>query len=423
MKSSMRRGLARGAAGFLALAVSAAAPAGAAEVHPYGFLLAGYIQQWGRTNSAEVPTTATSAGTTAASNQNTSAFTARQSRLGMTVAGGKGPWDTDLSGWIEADFYGLRNTSSASLDVLSSAPRLRLAYIQAKRGDDVFVLGQDWVKTFMPLGPTSLMHVGTSPLSTSGNLWNRLPQLRWDHDWGLASDFKLVTKAALVRSFTADETGRTTTVSGTSFAVANSVDAAGSGEFSGGPAYQALVELHKKLAGRDFYAGASAQYLRESFNAALPATGLSSVPGSPTPNNQVAGWLWSAHFDFPVCEMFEVMGEGFYGHGDQNQNGLGSVYNDHGTLRQSQVRGGWAQATVRPVKDWSVNGMAGFESVDQLGLAAGTIYRNESYAVNAMWAVSPEMTLGFEIGRIRSYYLAALSGDSENAGFNAQYKF
>lgn len=400
----------------LSLALLCAAPAGAVEIHPYGFLLAGYAEEWGRTNSAEIPVTATSAGTTAASNQNTSAFTARQSRLGINVAGGKGPWDSDLSGVIEADFYGLRNTSASSLDVLSSSPRLRLAYIQAKRGDDVVVFGQDWIKAFAPLTPTSLMHVGTSPLSSSGNLWNRLPQLRWDREWGLKSDWSVVTKAALIRSFTGDETGRTTTAGGTTFAVPNSVDTAGSGEFSGGPAYQALAELHRKIDGRTFLAGVSLQYLRESFNAAEPA------PAGAT-NAQVSGLLWSAHFDFPIHEKLELMGEGFYGRGNQNQNGLGSVYNDLGTIRLSQVRGGWVQATVRPVDKWSANAMGGFESVDQLGLAAGTIYRNESLALNVMWAVSPEMTLALEVGRIHSYYVAALAGDSENMGFNAQYKF
>jgi hypothetical protein len=402
--------------GASCLALLLALPAGAVEIHPYGFLLAGYVESWGRTNNAEVPTQATSAGTLAASNQKTSVFTARQSRLGLNLVGGKGPKDSDLSGALEADFYGLRNTGTSSLDAMASAPRLRLAYIQAKRGSDTVVFGQDWTKAFSPLIPTSLMHVGAPALSNSGNLWNRIPQLRWDRAWGLPADWAVNTKLAVVRSFTGDETGRTTTAGGTTFAVPNSVDTAGSGEFSGGPAYQALAQIQKKIDGRVFLAGVSGQYLRESFNAAQP-------PPAGAKNNQVAGWLWSAHFDLPVCPMLELTGAAFYGRGDQNQNGLGSVYNDQGTLRQSLARGGWAQATVRPIKDLRFNAMAGFESIDQLGLAAGTIYRNESSAVNAMWDVSPELTLAVELGRIHSYYLAALSGDSENLGFSAQYKF
>lgn len=400
-------------AAILALPASAFA---AVEIHPYGFILASYVQSWGRPNNVEVPSQAASGDSLAASNQNTSIFSARQSRLGLNLAGGKGPKDSDLSGALEADFYGLRNSGSSGFDVLASAPRLRLAYIQAKDGRDAVVFGQDFTKAFAPLNPVSLEHVGTAPLTNSGNLWNRIPQLRWDRSWAPADGWAVNTKVALVRAFTADETGRTTKVNTTTFAVPVSVDAAGSGEFSGGPAYQALAEVQRKIDGRVCLAGVSVQHVRESFNAAVPAPAGAS-------NHKVSGWLWAAHFDLPVLSLFGVSGEAFYGRGNQNVNGLGSVYSDLGEIRLSQVRGGWAQAAVKPVKDWRVNAMAGYESLDQLGLASATIYRNETAAVNAMWDVSPELTLAVELGRIHSYYVKARAGDSENAGFSAQYRF
>lgn len=393
-----------------------AMPAGAVDLQPYGFLLATYEQYWGRPNNIEVPTQASSAGNLAASNQNVSDFTVRQSRLGLNLLGGKGPMDSDLSGVVEIDFAGLRNSGTSSADVLASAPRLRLAYIQAKRGDNSVVFGQDWIKAFAPLNPTSLMHVAIPALSNSGNLWNRIPQLRWDRTWGIASSWKANTKLAVVRSFTGDETGRTTTVGGTTFAVPTSVDGAGSGEFSGGPAYQALTEIQKDVNGRSFIGGVSGQYIKETFNVAVP-------PPAGALNRQTSGWLGSAHFIFPILKCLELSGEGYYGHGNQNLNGLGAVYNDLGTIRLSQVRGGWGQITVKPIKDWRVNAMTGFEDVNQTGLAAATIYRNESEAVNVMWDTSPEFTLALEWGRIHSYYVAALSGDSENLGLSAQYKF
>ncbi|HVE12711.1 MAG TPA: hypothetical protein VNI01_04905 [Elusimicrobiota bacterium] len=399
-----------------AAALPAPAMGASVEVHPYGFLMANYAQAWGRANAADVPTQAVSGGVSAASNQNTSLFTARQSRIGLGLSGGKGPWDSDLSGVLEADFFGPRNSGSSSSDALAAAPRLRLAYIQARRGDDVVVFGQDWIKAFAPLNPTSLAHTGTAPLSNSGNLWNRIPQLRWDRAWGLPRAWAINTKLALVRSFTGDETGRTATAGGTTFAVPASLDTAGSGEFSGGPAYQALVELDKTAAGRHFVAGLSGQYLRETFNAALPPPGGAS-------NNQVAGWLVAAHFSLPFHPLFELSGEAFYGHGNQNVNGLGSVYSDLGSVRQSQVRGGWAQAAARARPDLRFDVMAGFEDVDQTGLAVASIYRNEAMALNAIWDASPELALSVELGRIHSYYVAALAGDSENLGFAAQYKF
>jgi hypothetical protein len=414
------RRAAAAAAACLCLTLSRPGPArgGAVEVKPYGFVLASYTQSWGRPNAVDVPTIAASNGSLAAGNQNTSAFSARQSRLGLSLSGGKGPGDSDLSGAVEADFFGLRNTGSSSADVLASSPRLRLAYLQAKRGEDVFVFGQDWDKAFAPLSPASLLHLAVPSLSNSGNLWNRLPQLRWDRTWKLGAEWSLGTKLALVRSFSADETGRVTTAGGTTFAVPTAVDSAGSGEFSGGPAYQALAQLERSLDGRPLAAGVSLQYVRETFNAAAPPPA-----GAGT---RATGMLYAAHFDIPIpggALKPSVSGEAFFGRGDQNSNGLGSFYNDLGAARLSQTRGGWAQLGAAPFKGWRFHAAAGFESLDQTGLATATIYRDETMTLNAIWDVSPELSLSAEAGRIHSYYVNALRGDSENAGLAAQYRF
>jgi len=401
----------------LAAAILLAAPARSVEVKPYGFVLANYLENWNRPNFADVPTQAVSASNAQPPNQNTSVFTARQTRLGLNLSGGKGPRESELSGVIEGDFFGLRNAGTAGLDVNAPAPRLRLAYVQAKRGDHTLVFGQDWVKAFAPLNPISLVHAAIAPLSASGNLWNRLPQLRWDAEWSLTGDWKAGTKVALVRSFSADEAGRTASApSGNNATAATAADLAGSGEFSGGPAYQALVELKRKVDGRTWTLGASMQYLRESFNSLVP-------PPAGATNHRVDGLLGSVHFVLPVLERLEFSGEGFYGRSDQNLQGLGTVYNDLGTVRTSQTRGGYAQAQVKPLRDWRFHLMAGFESIDELGLAAGSIYRNETIAANAMWDVSPELTLSAEFGRIHSYFVGALAGETKSLGLAAQYKF
>lgn len=398
--------------GVLAAGVLAAAPTFAVDVKPYGFILANYAQSWSRPNFADVPTEAVSDSNAQPPNQNLSLFTVRQSRLGLNLSGSKGPWDSDLTGVVEIDFFGLRNTGSAGLDVNTVAPRLRLAYMQAKRGDQAVFFGQDWVKAFAPLNPESLVHVAIAPLSNSGNLWNRLPQLRWDADWDLGGDWGAGTKVALVRSFSADEAGRTAGAA----TVATASDLAGSGEFSGGPAYQALTELKRKLGGRTFVVGASMQYLRESFNSVVPQPAGAQ-------NRQVDGLLGSAHFVLPLMEAATLSGEGFYGRSDQNLNGLGTVYNDAGTVRTSQTRGGFAQLQIRPVKGWRFNIMTGFEDLDQTGMPAAAIYRNETISANAMWVASPDLTLSLEFGRIHSYFVSALAGDTKSLALAAQYRF
>jgi hypothetical protein len=399
-------------------ALTLASPAFASvQVKPYGFVLVNYVENWNRPNLADVPTQAVSASNAAPPNQNTSLFTARQTRLGLDLAGGRGPWDSGLSGVVEGDFFGLRNSGAAGLDAMAPAPRLRLAYIQAKKGSQTVVFGQDWVKAFAPLNPASLVHVAIAPLTNSGNLWNRLPQLRWDADWDLGGEWKAGTKVALVRSFTADESGRIASApAGNNATAATASDLAGSGEFSGGPAYQALAELVRKVDGRAWIVGASVQYLRESFNSVVPAPAGAS-------NHRVEGLLGSAHFVLPVLARCELSGEGFYGRSDQNLQGLGSVYNDLGSVRTSQTRGGFVQARLKPLEDWSFNLMAGFESIDQLGLAAGSIYRNQTFAANAVWDASPELALSVEFGRIHSTFVDALAGESKSLGLAAQYKF
>ncbi|MDE2490592.1 MAG: hypothetical protein KGM24_07065 [Elusimicrobia bacterium] len=397
----------------LAAALGLAVPAGAAvAVKPYGFILANYMENWGRPNAIDIPASAVSASNAAPPNQNTSDFTARQTRLGLDLSGGEGPWGSKLAGKVEIDFYGLRNAGAAGFDVLASAPRMRLAFVKASRGAQSVVFGQDWVTAFAPLSPTSLSHMASSALAGSGNLYNRLPQLRWDADWALGGPWSARTSVAVVRSFSADEAGRT---SGTA-TNATAADLAGSGEFSGGPAYQALVELRREIAGRLWRVGASMQYLRESFNASVPA------PTGAT-NSRVEGLIGSAHFVLPVLSRLTLSGEGFYGHSDQNVNGIGQVYDDNGIVRTSQARGGFVQAEVKPAQKWRLHAYAGFESIDELGLAAGSEYRNETVGINAMWDVSPEMTLALEFGRIHTYYVGALSGENKNAGLSAQYKF
>jgi hypothetical protein len=121
--------------------------------------------------------------------------------------------------------------------------------------------------------------------------------------------------------------------------------------------------------------------------------------------------------------MLELKGEGFYGRGDQDMNGLGAVYDNAGAVGQSLVRGGWVQATLKPVDKWSVNAMAGFESDQEDSIASGAIYRNGEEAVNVMWDVSPELTMSLEFGHIHSFYVAADSGNDYNTAFGVKYKF
>jgi hypothetical protein len=396
------------------------------EIKPYGFIQPIYVESWGRPNLNDNPTQATSANSSTPPNQNISNMSARNSRIGLNVSGGKGPFDMDLSGIVEADFYGLTYANNANIDGEESAPRMRLAYVQMTRGNQTVVFGQDWDSALSPNHPTSILHasVGTNT-GGAGDLWNRLPQLRWDSKWEVMGDWSVNTKLAVVNSYSSDEAGRvaTCTVTGgatctTTATNATTSDTAGSGNASGGPAYQALVELQRVIDGRPFKIGVSGQYLRQSFSAYNPAPA-----GVINPSAHMNGTLYHVHFDLPVLSFLDVKGAGFYGNSDFNNNGLGVVYNNNSSVASSMSHGGWVGIEGKLNSKVYCDATYGGESTYEGAIAAAGIYRNEVLSASANWDVSPEFTLSLEGWNIHSYFKAALAGDSIGTGLAARYKF
>src|SRR4051794_16061781 len=92
------------------LAASIVAPVSAVEVKPYGFVHTTYTEGWGRVNTPESPNQAVSENA-AGGNINYGNFSARGTRVGLKLNGGKGPMDMDISGVVEMDFIGLRNSA------------------------------------------------------------------------------------------------------------------------------------------------------------------------------------------------------------------------------------------------------------------------------------------------------------------------
>jgi len=403
------------------LAALIAAPVQAAvEVKPYGFVLGTYTENFGQGNRTDNPTAANSENkANVGQNQTTSNFSARGTRVGLKLSGGKGPMDSDLSGVIETDFNGVQDNATAGNQDYNSAPRIRLAYVQAKKGNQTFTFGQDWNLAFSPLNPTSLHHQMASIGTAAGNLWNRMIQLRWDADWMKGSDTDVVTKVAVVRPPTTDAT---VTVGGSS-------EVAGSGDASGQPGYQGLVELHQKLMGRDFVIGASGSLIHHRYDAGLVA------PITGTTNHGTDDGLIAIHAVLPVMEMVTVQAEGFYGRGTQSYKGLGTAFADNvaGSItgRYELSQGGWAQAMVTPMAGWHAGLFYGIENMSKAGLAVATAYRNQNSMANVIWDVSPEMSLSVEGGMIQTNYVGnnntatagTQTGHMGYLGLASQYKF
>ena len=119
-------------------------------------------------------------------------MTARQTRFGLRYEG-KIFEDAKLTGVFEFDLLGGKPAfaNGVNFDIF----RVRLAYGRIDWANDSLEAGQDWA-VFSPLNPTTLASYAIPGFSTSGNLWNRIPQIRYEHREGKESKF-IFTAAVL----------------------------------------------------------------------------------------------------------------------------------------------------------------------------------------------------------------------------------
>jgi len=183
-------------------------------VKPYGFVLSNL--QYNNNVKADIPTVAALTDTT-----KNMLLTARQTRLGLNLGMEEAGWK--LAGKAELDFWGLRGSGKNGA-ALQSAPRLRLAYFTMTKRKVTLLFGQDWT-CFAPLSPESDAHVSIPGFSSSGNLWNRLPQIRFEFKNATEKQTTLA-QLAIVRPFASDR-GSDSTYS--------QADLLGAGELNGLP--------------------------------------------------------------------------------------------------------------------------------------------------------------------------------------------
>ena len=109
---------------------------------------------------------------------------------------------------------------------------------------------------FSPLNPTSLASYAIPGFSTSGNLWNRMPQIRYEHRHGKKSKFIFTT--ALLDPDAGDSSGNP------------AARVIGLGERGSLPAFETRVGFTTPTHGKESSAGVSGHYSR-----------LLGVPGNP----------------------------------------------------------------------------------------------------------------------------------------------
>ncbi len=402
----------------IALAFSATQAWAGAKVKPYGFVLANY--QFNSSWNGDIPVLASEYDTENTDVTPNHLLTARQTRLGMKIAVDS---RFDPRGKIELDFWGLTGSAAAG-GVLQSAPRLRLACMTFTfmEGCLHLTVGQDWVKAFAPLSPTSIAHVSIPEFSSSGNLWNRLPQIRADYSQE-AGPGKLMVQVAAVRPFGADVNPH-----GNLEQEASQGDYLGAGELSLLPFAQARVSYE--------YDG-------------MVTVGVSGHGGQMDFSKRHSVWMNNQWYDFNEDEldekintwavagdvkvkheMFGFMGEAFYGRNlGMYFSKIGLGYQVTGLevvgIQRPTGFGGWGQVTVKPTEIIKINAGAGLEQLSKEDVGEwdgwmGAVGQNMTIFGNVMCMAVDNCVFSVEYGMIQTKRI--VQETTTKAAFEADFE-
>jgi hypothetical protein len=352
----------------------------------YGSILfnAAYVDRGANTN--DIPLFAQRRDTSPDQNHQNFNMTARQTRFGLRYEG-KIFEDAKLTGVFEFDLLGGKPAfaNGVNFDIF----RVRLAYGRIDWADDSLEAGQDWA-VFSPLNPTTLASYAIPGFSTSGNLWNRMPQIRYEHREGKKSKF--IFTAAVLDPNAGDNAGNP------------AARLIGLGERGALPAFETRLGFTTPSHGRESSAGVSGHYSRLRGLIGIPVIGVPTVPLGSIDSYGVSGdanvWLSSG---------LRVTGELFHGRalGIFSGNIAQSAVVIGGRPRGINSTGGWAELHGEApagykgsLKNFSANFGYGVEDNRDEDLIAGIRKRNQTYMINGQYKFSPNFTTALEYRRV-----------------------
>jgi hypothetical protein len=342
---------------------------------------------------ADIPTVAGIGDTT---NHTNFLMTARQTRFGLQLGYENMGWK--VGGHIELDFWGLLG-SGKNGGSMQSAPRLRRAYFTMTKDRISLLFGQEWV-VFAPLSPVSDAHVSIPALSSSGNLWNRMPQIRMEVKMPVQAN-ELLLQLALLRPLGADNV------------TTGQADYIGAGELSAMPFMQGRVAMSF---GKTATIGVSGHFGQEDFSK-LDATF----------DEDEKTTTFAAAVDLTAGNnVVKLMAEGFTGKNlimlFSNASYRKVLFDDVDTTYKNEpikVIGGWGAFTLTPKNSKvSFNLGAGMEVLDKdevesMAGTATTLYRNMTLFGNIMYTPIPKIGFAVEVGHIATTYKRTVSDELE----------
>ena len=310
-------------------------------------------------------------------------LTARQTRLGVRIAGG-GSDTFEASGRVEVDFYG---GGAENKNLLM----LRHAYAELNWTDrDLVLLGGQTSDVISPLVPTTLNYTVAWWV---GNIGYRHPQIRVTKGFDVGVDSRLTLAAAAVRTVAED------------FSPAEPGDA---GSHAGMPAIQGRVGYAWTMADNRAGVGFSGHWGREN-----PHLLDAQVPYELTFDS----WSANVDFTFPLTDRVTLKGEVFTGSNlDDFFGGIGRGIN-FGKQMAIDSTGGWVAVDFRANEQVLTTFGYGMEDPDDEALNNANRTKNSSTWANFIYDITSHVRTGVELSYWRTHYKTLELGK----GFRIQY--
>lgn len=307
-----------------------------------------------------------------ANSEDKATFNVRDTRLGIAITG------PSLNGWtprgrFETDFYGTDPASTGQL-------RIRLAYIEMEKEGTSIRVGQDWT----PIASLNPSTVDFAIMGYNGNLWNRVPQVtvRQKLPGGLDG---LVT--AYRGKWSDDDLGAPSALN---------------------------TQLHMP------WVGAKVSYSISLFSDQKSYFALGgAVRNGDAGGNDVTPYLAALELKIPVS-MVELIGEVYMGQGigfEYFHNGLSGNYGAFNASGHAILtRGGWLQASVKPIKDFTVNVGYGMDDPKDAD-AKADFFQQSRYAFgNVFIQLFKDISAGIEAAQVKTDWV---TGDKHGTRYQA----
>jgi hypothetical protein len=296
------------------------------------------------------------------------ALTFRQSVIGLDFQGGT-IWGAKTRGSVALDFY------EGSTETQQFAPvRLRTADIRMDWSTTSLLFGQD--KALIGLrDPASLAFVGISPLTSVGNLWRWMPQVRLEQRVGPTGTHVLLQGAVV----------QTNEASG------------------GNPGNSPLEARRPGIEGRALFRHRFDEDRRieiaPAFHRSKTHVGGSSVDtnitsidwfANPWKKLELSGILWTGS----NAHVFGAFRQGW-------------ILDAAGAAHAVKAKGGWAQASVPLTSRLTINTFVGTHDDRNRDLTSTGIGSNRAGGVNFFFRLAPNVITAFEVLQLRTNYLGS----------------